>query len=231
MKNIPIINRIIITVFGVIIILFLLLGAMGSQAEATAITFELYFEFSGATPPSGVAPWITATFDDSFGDANTVRLTMSTNNLEGTEFVSGWYFNFDDFLDVNQLIFTDVDTSDSVPTIKLGKNEFKADGDGKYDILFEFVNGSFTAGETLVIDITYNSEIFASDFEFWSDPDGGHGPYLTAAHVQGISPDGDNSGWIATDTSTQVPEMQAIYLLGISMIGVFGLKRKLKENR
>lgn len=69
--------------------------AGAGSAGATTLVLGLNTEFSGGTAPSGTAPWITATFDDSFGGPNTVRLTMSANNLVGTENVKGWYFNFD----------------------------------------------------------------------------------------------------------------------------------------
>jgi hypothetical protein len=36
----------------------------------------------------------------------------------------------------------------------------------------------------------------ASSFNFLSAPDGGHGPFYTAAHVQGIGIDGNFSGWV-----------------------------------
>jgi hypothetical protein len=73
---------------------------MGSAANAAVITFNLTTEFSGGTAPVGSTPWATATFDDSFGGANTARLTMMAGNLSGTEFISAWYFNLNPALRV-----------------------------------------------------------------------------------------------------------------------------------
>ncbi len=41
---------------------------------------------------------ITVAFDDSFWD-DTVRLTMTGDNLVNDEFIDDWYFNFDSDLD------------------------------------------------------------------------------------------------------------------------------------
>ena len=51
--------------------------AFALSAQATMLTFGLDCEFSEATPPEGPTPWITAIFDDSYGDGNTVRLTIA----------------------------------------------------------------------------------------------------------------------------------------------------------
>jgi hypothetical protein len=49
----------------------------------------------------------------------------------------------------------------------------------------------------------------AESFNFLSAPDGGSGPFLTAAHVQGIGPRGDDSGWVT------VPEPTGLALAGL----------------
>ncbi len=195
------------------------LFAVGSPASAATLVLGLDFEFSGATAPGGTAPWVTATFDDSFGGPNTVRLTMSANNLIGTENIAGWYFNFDPALDPTALTFTPVDNSDSVPnSISTGVDAFKADGDGLYDFLFDFppppgfASARFTAGEVVIYDITYTSAISASSFEYFSTPDGGNGTYLSAAHILGTG-GGSESGWIGT----VVPEPSTALLVGFGL--------------
>ena len=75
-------------IFTFVLILALSLASM--EIQAATLTFNLDFEFSGATPPQGVSPWITAIFDDSVGGSDTVGLTMQANNLVGTEFVNYW---------------------------------------------------------------------------------------------------------------------------------------------
>ncbi len=105
--------------------LLVLVGALAfllSPAEAAILAIDLEVEFSGATPPAGATPWATATFDDSGAG---VRLTMATTNLVGTEFVSEWLFNFDPTLDLSKLVFTAVDTSDSLPVVSAGVDDIQ----------------------------------------------------------------------------------------------------------
>jgi len=208
--------------------------AFALPGQATTLTFGLDYEFSGATEPEGTAPWITATLNDSFGGADTVRLFMDTNNLVGNEFVGEWLLNFNDSLDVTKLSFTVVGTPGSTPNINTGKNAFKADGDGYFDIQFDFppppgaLVKKFTAGETVVYDITYTSAIDVLAFNYGSAPGGGAGTFLSAAHVQGIGPSDDDSGWIGTP----VPEPATMLLFGsgLVVIAVSGKKRFKKRN-
>lgn len=203
------------------------LVAAGPAAAAT-ITFGLDVEFSGADAPEGTAPWATATFDDSFGGANTVRLTMSANNLVDSETVKDWLFNFDPNLNPNQITFTPVNNSASVPdNILTGTDLFKADGDGFYDILFDFPpppgsqDARFEAGETVIYDLTYVAPISAFSFNFLSEPDGGQGEYFSAAQIQQIGPDDTGSGWIGF-----VPEPSTGLLVAAGLAALAASRRK-----
>lgn len=195
-----------------------LMFGLATNAGAGTITFDMNYEFSGAAPPQGTAPWITATFADT-ATPGTVRLTMSTANLIGTEFVSSWYFNLDPNLSPINLTIAPIDTS-AVSSYAIFKsaNDFKADGDGKYDIMFSFPTSEsdnrFTRGETVIFDFTIEG-LTASSFDFISYPDGGHGPYKSAAHVQGIVSSQGDSGWVAP-----IPEPGTMILLGSGLLGL-----------
>ena len=51
-------------------------------------------------------------------------------------------------------------------------------------------------------------------------PGGGHGPYPTAAHVQGIGDTGDDSGW------TTVPEPASATILLAGALAVFRRRKR-----
>jgi hypothetical protein len=201
---------------------FLLFTA--TAANATLLTFELESEFSGATPPTGDTPWLTAIFDDDTGNDKTVLLTMEATNLVDDEFITEWYFNFDPELNVDALSFYAVDVVDAqATTILTEADAFRADGvGGDFDILFNFStsnNGErFGAGETVSYLVTYTAAIDVSSFDFLSD---GGNELPTAAHIQGIDPNDDESGWVS------VPDASIMYLLGptLVMLGVFGRRR------
>ena len=206
-----------------------------SNASATSISFGLDVEFSGATAPaSSTLPWMTITLDDSFGDANTVRMTVSATNLTGGqkgESINSFLLNFDPLLDASLLDFIPFDLpedSDSVPTSITGKNnDFMADGDGFFDIEFAMPpptmssESRFTAGETIIYDLIYDSPISISSFDFFSEMGGGQGSFIVAAQILGIG-NTDESGWIGA-----IPEPGTALLLGLGMMGL-GWRRQVR---
>ena len=199
-----------------------LLG-LTTSAHAAILTFEHNFEFSGATQPAGAAPWLRATFDDG-GGSGSVTLTFTALNLIDQEFVRFTHFNLDPAISPASLSFSAPTKVGAFtdPTIATGTNAFQADGDGLYDILIEFDNSPpanrFGPGEAVTYTITAPG-LTANSFNFLSAPAGGSGPFLTAAHVQGIGSSGQFSGW-----TTQVPEPAS---LGLAALGALaGLRRQ-----
>lgn len=194
---------------------------VSASTQATIIGYALSVEFSGATPPEGVAPWLTATFDDA-NTPGSVELTLEATNLTDKEFVFEWSFNLDPALDPNMLVFSSPSKTGAFadPVINTGADAFKADGDGLFDVRIDFSNGGgsnnrFGVGETAVYTITGIPGLTAGSFDFLSAPAGGHGPFPTVAHVGGIGESDDYSGWIT------VPEPTSLCLLagaGVALI-------------
>lgn len=189
---------------------------LAPQAFAT-LTFDLSVEYSGGTPPSGAAPWLRAEFADVTGG---VQLTL-TGLLTTNEFVTEWDFNLDPGLTPMWLGFSSV--IGPIATISTGVDLFKADGDGRYDIEFLFPTAPpstrFNGTDQSVYLITSSEAISASSFNFLSAPAGGSGPFVTAAHVQGIGPGANLSGWVTTPEPTS--------LLGFAtLIGIAPYRRR-----
>jgi hypothetical protein len=207
------------------------LAFLHSVARAADYQFLFNDGFSGTPPAASNQVWMEAVISDV--TMGTVQLTVSNLNLTGTENVDQLYLNLNPTLDATKLNFSYVSGSGAfdLPSILQGTNSFKADGDGKYDILFNFTSSSgdthqFTQGDSFTYTITGIPTLTAADFDYLSFPAGGAGPFYAAAHVQRIG-SGSLSGWISADGVTQitpVPEPSAASIFGIALSLYFGFR-------
>jgi hypothetical protein len=107
-----------------------------------------------------------------------------------------------------------------------GLTGYKAGGDGYYDIVIVFPTSRlkrFSAGETVIVDFLATG-LTEDYFRSLSSPGGDSqaGPFLSAAHVQGI---GEYSGWVAP--SSPVPEPSTLLLLASGVVSLPLLRRRL----
>jgi hypothetical protein len=201
------------------IVIALTVGFVGSASAD--VVFGTCVEFSGATPPEGTPPWVTARFADS---GYAVRLTMDAYNLVDVEFIGEWLFNVDPAAGVDpaDLVFTRIegDGPTAADTTVLRQAEaFKADGDGFFDIKFEFPpppggDAKFQAGEYVVWDIT-RTGIDLDPWMFNWISSGSAGGLFTAAHIQGIGIGGDDSGWV----TIPAPGAALLGVIGLGLVG------------
>jgi len=195
------------------------------SVQAEEVTYALSVEFSGDTAPEGTAPWLIATLDDG-NTPGSVDLTIETTGLMDNEYVFEMLFNLDPALDPDLLAFSLPTKIGEFwdPTINTGANLFKADGDGFYDIQidFEATDGpqrKFGVGDTVAYNITAPM-LTAASFDFLSLEGGGAGSFPTVAHVGGIGPSDDDSGWIT------IPEPTALSLLALGGLAIMRRKKR-----
>ncbi|MFG0283106.1 MAG: hypothetical protein ACF8R7_01670 [Phycisphaerales bacterium JB039] len=195
--------------------------ATASAASADSLTINLNFEFSGATAPSGSGPWARAEFSSTTAGQVDLKLTSLLNG--DAEKITMWTFNLDEALDADDLSISHV-SGQGADAILTGTNDYKADGDGYFDIRFDFPNSgdTFGMGEMAEFKIT-GPGITASSFAFLSvnGPPSKNG-FMSAAHVQGIGAGGGLSGWIAPggETPPATVPLPAPLALGAAGLGL-----------
>lgn len=201
---------------------------LAMNVSAATVTFQ-YTESFGAVTPDGPSPYATATFDDA-GSAGSVTLTMQVASTVGAADVTEMYYNLNPSIDPTALSFTRVGGTGPLEVfVRTGRDQFRAGGDGFYDILFEMppppgsLDGRFNAGEDLVFSIEFPG-LTASDFNLFGAPGGGLGPYLSVARFQSTGPDQNGSDLVGA-----VPVPAAVWLFGSGLIGLVGIAARRKR--
>jgi len=194
--------------------IFMALLGLSAVVQATTITYTDFVKFSGSG--SGT-PDVTATIED-FG-ANTVKITMFGPGLLSSDKITEWYFNVT-LPGLTSGDFTNIGAQTGGVAVAYDDN--KADGDGKYDILFTFPTSgdTFIGTDQSVWQVTKN-ELDALDFADLAFPAGGLGPYYSAVKL-------GNAYW-GTETNPApepIPEPGMLVLLSAGLLGLWAVRRR-----
>jgi hypothetical protein len=173
----------------VIVATGVLIGA-ATQSQAD-LALNLDQVYTGEFSPGGTAPWLKIIVTDTGTDE--VSLKFEAGGLTSDMFLTSVYMNYTGSPSV--LTFgndpTIVGAMDE-PSIGQGSDAFKAPGDGKFDLVFDFETSNagggtkrFGAGESITYVVT-GEDLDPSDFNALSAPDGGAGPFIAVAHLQGV---------------------------------------------
>ncbi len=210
---------------GITCLTLVLLLACG-RAEASDFFYFFDTIFSGSSP-SGSAPWSAEVFQDVA--PGVVSLTISNVGLTGSEFVSDLYLNLNSSLDPTRLVISPKGGTPglSAVSISAAADQFKADGDGLYDLHFSFGSAEanrFGANEYLSYELSGIPGLKADDFAFVSASPAS--PFYAATHVIGS---GGTSSWIAPSGLT-IPEPVSLRLFLLLACLRFGWRAHLKRR-
>jgi hypothetical protein len=194
------------------------------RANATVISWDYNYEYTGATPPAGPAPWLNITIDDEISPGSVA--IVITSCLTGVEFVNELLLNFEEnTFPLTPDDFVYLPSTGPSPIVGVEENAFHAGGDGWFDVRFNFPNSEdrFGAGESVMF-LVMRPDISAESFNHLSVL--GPTQWLSVAHIGGIGPYGQDSGWITVKNGhSPVPEPDPSILLivGLLLMGVAGL--------
>jgi hypothetical protein len=225
----------------------LALSLIPVMAQATIVfDMSLIYGTPSGTPAGSPGTIVRATFDDTVGDLNVdgfsdIKLTLEDVALGASEFVDGttgvasgggWFFNVLDETKLGSLVFASL-SGNAADAIVQTADGFQADGDGKFDIKFAWINsgagGRLSQGENAIYRISLpGTNLSASFFDVFSTPAGGFGPFKSAVHIQGIS--GGGSAWVAPGGGNPIPEPSTLLLLGTGLLGLVAISRKKRKK-
>ena len=213
--------------------------ALGTPTPISS-TINLGTVFTGSIP-DGIAPWLTATFTSNVGSSSgTLILTSHLNDadflqgLNSKRSTIGWAFYLNQT--VTRVSCTSASCADNNALFNAGGFN-SGPVPGVFNLAFGWSSGNrFQSGSSAVYSLTFSDALNGNPFAV------NHDPWLSVAHVQGIT--GGCSGWIVSPKGTTqggspciaprtpvrtVPEPGdlGIFGLGLLLMGLFaGVHRR-----
>lgn len=205
-----------ITMLGVVSL------TIAAATPASALVLSLDVFFSGP-PTTAVAPYGRVEINPISGGVEFILTNLTPGTLAGgSSKMDGVYLNYKG----SQLL-----APQSAPggaSLNYAQNGFKADGDGWYDILFEYSSSNYLPTNSSV-SFSILGDSNPLNFADFSLPGGGNGVYLAASHMQSVIPSG-NSFWAGAGQATDpVPEPASLLLVGAGAT-VIGLIRRRRRD-
>lgn len=205
----------------ILLSIFLVAGwliLLAPSTQADTLTFSEFVKFSD----NKVSYAAVVTITDIAGG---VEIKMDVNGLPpGSKDVTGWWFN-EPGVALTGSNFNYISGAQAQAIILSG-NSLKPDGDGTFDIMFDYSTSTKPFGDP---PDTYQTSVYqilatgltASNFNFQShDPTGGQGDYFSAIK--------NGEAFWGSGTAT-VPEPSTMLLLGFGLVGLWGFRRKFKK--
>lgn len=193
---------------------FALVGFTCFAASAFPVVVMDFDTLYTGVMPGGTPPWATLTIQNS--GVNTVTMTLAHNPTSAAgQFLSRLFLNIDPY--PNNLTFTPV----SGP---ISSHQFSQDGvnlvGGPYDFAVYFVLAP--PANRLLPGVSATWQVSGTGLDensFWTTSPGG---VIAMLHIQGIGPNGEDSGHV-----TLVPEPASLLAIGVGLAAL-AMRRKRK---
>jgi hypothetical protein len=193
---------------------------------ASTLTYSFGSVANSEAPPSGPAPWATASFVDV--NTNSVQLNLVLSMLT-SEFVSKMAFNFGEQYSDSDFSFSTISTTGTfqAPTLSVDENSLNMGVGSRFDFGLNFATSNagggtklFNGNDSISYLITYTGTKAFGVAAF--DALDVSNQFKAIAHFQSIGTK-NTSAWVVP--ATVIPEPRAALLGGLGLIALLRRRR------